>query len=182
MSKRSTDKIPPALKHGAYSATSVLPGESQTDFENLHQGLVGELNPSGPLEDDIVKSIAHLLWRNQNLRTLRLAEAACGRRDTLTGDDISVYLQGLSAGQSEEDRRAALDEARRELGHLYELTEIGHVATFDGLDQELDIRERLDLAVARSIKQLLMVRGIKSLSADAQLSPPKSIPGPSKAA
>ena len=47
-------RIPPALKHGAYSATSVLPGESRAAFEKLHRNLKAEWSPSGALEDDIV--------------------------------------------------------------------------------------------------------------------------------
>ena len=69
------DRIPPALKHGAYSATAVLPGESRAaEFEKLHRGLIAELVPSGVLEDDIVMTIARLVWRKQNLATLRIAE------------------------------------------------------------------------------------------------------------
>jgi hypothetical protein len=52
------DRLHPAVKHGAYSATAVLPGESQAEFEKLHRGLVAELIPSGVLEDDIVMTIA----------------------------------------------------------------------------------------------------------------------------
>ena len=33
------DRIPPALKHGAYAATAVLPGESRAAFEKLNRGL-----------------------------------------------------------------------------------------------------------------------------------------------
>ena len=61
------DRIPPALKHGAYSATAVLPGESQAAFEKLHRGLIAELIPSGVLEDNIVVDMARLVWRKQNL-------------------------------------------------------------------------------------------------------------------
>ena len=48
------DRIPPALKHGAYAATAVLPGESQAAFENLHRGLIAEYAPSGVYEQHIV--------------------------------------------------------------------------------------------------------------------------------
>ena len=68
------DRKHPALKHGAYSATTVLPGESRAEFEKLHRDLMAEFTPSGALEDDIVMTIAHLVWRKQNLATLRIAE------------------------------------------------------------------------------------------------------------
>jgi hypothetical protein len=35
----------PALKHGAYSATAVLPGENPAKFEELHQALIAEVAP-----------------------------------------------------------------------------------------------------------------------------------------
>ena len=59
---RSRDRIPPALKHGAYSATAILPGESQAEFEKLHRDTITEWTPSGVLENDIVMTITRLLW------------------------------------------------------------------------------------------------------------------------
>ena len=73
------DRLHPAVKHGAYSATDVLPGESRAEFDKLHRGLIAELAPTGVLEDDIVRTIARLVWR-QNLTTLRIAERAQSRR------------------------------------------------------------------------------------------------------
>ena len=77
------DRRHPALKHGAYSATTVLPGESRAEFEKLHRDLVAEFSPSGALEDDIVMTIARLVWRKQNLATLRIAEHARAHRDAV---------------------------------------------------------------------------------------------------
>ena len=65
--------IHPALKHGAYSATAVLPGENPAEFEKLHRQLIAELKPSGVFEDDILATIARLIWR-KHLTTLRIAE------------------------------------------------------------------------------------------------------------
>ena len=53
----------PALKHAGYSATTLLPGESAADFESLHRKLISEFNPNGALEDNIVATVAHLIWR-----------------------------------------------------------------------------------------------------------------------
>jgi hypothetical protein len=69
-------KFHAALKHGAFSATALLPGEDPNAFRELHEKLVSELKPDGPLEDDIVRTITRLLWRKQNLATLRIAELA----------------------------------------------------------------------------------------------------------
>jgi hypothetical protein len=47
-------KIHPALKHGGYAATGLLPGEDRAAFEKFHQDLIAELHPEGPLESDTV--------------------------------------------------------------------------------------------------------------------------------
>ena len=60
-----------AVKHGAYSeprhgayfeALSML-GEDVEDFETLRRGLVESLHPIGPLEVEMVDSLASLWWR-----------------------------------------------------------------------------------------------------------------------
>jgi hypothetical protein len=71
-----TKEFSPALKHGGYSATALLPGEDPAAFEKLRTDLVAELVPNGSLEGDIVATIARLLWRKQNIATFRAAAAA----------------------------------------------------------------------------------------------------------
>ncbi len=183
----------PALKHGAYSATAVLPGESRAAFEKLHRGLTDELNPSGVLEDDIVADMARLVWRKQNLGTLRIAERAQkGWSDTETS--IHEYYKDLLFGttvlkldpEQEEQEREEIqeeeDRVRKELGDAFKLVEIGDAATFGSLTKELDIKERLDAAIARCLKQLLLVRGVKSVAATPAAASPKRALAPPKAA
>jgi hypothetical protein len=67
------DRLHPAVKHGAYSATDVLPGESRAAFEKLHRDLIAEYAPSGVHEQHIVMKMARLIWRQQNLGTLRIS-------------------------------------------------------------------------------------------------------------
>ena len=78
------DRLHPAVKHGAYSATDVLPGESRAAFEKLHRGLIAEYAPSGVHEQHIVMNLARLIWRQQNLGTLYIAERAQSRLAALT--------------------------------------------------------------------------------------------------
>jgi len=161
------DRLHPAVKHGAYSATALLPGESPAEFEKLHRSLIAEFGASGVLEDDIVMTIARLVWRKQNLTTLRIAERAASHRRSILYDDSR--------------NNDAESEVQKELGETYEFIEIGAAATFDGLRNELEIHERLDAGINRCLKQLLMVRGVKSVTA-APPSAAKRITGPSKAA
>jgi hypothetical protein len=84
----SIKKVHPALKHGGYAATALLPGEDPVAFEKLHRDLIAELVPNGALEDDIVATIAHLVWRKQNLSTFRIAELARNRCARLRSEKL----------------------------------------------------------------------------------------------
>ena len=46
------------FKHGAFAQDLVLRGESSKEFEDLHQALIDEWDPDGPLEQDAVLSLA----------------------------------------------------------------------------------------------------------------------------
>ena len=193
---RSRDRIPPALKHGAYSATAILPGESQAEFEKLHRDTIAEFTPSGVLENDIVMTLTRLLWRKQNLDTLHIAEHARRRCEESTNSGekiITILVRDLGSEKNEEQRRAdeenwRIEEEKREArtrekyGDDYKLVELGEATTFDGLRKELDIIERLDSAITRCLKQLLLVRGVKSISAAPSSASSKRISGPPKAA
>ena len=77
--------------------------------------------------------------------------------------------------------RAAEERIQKELGGAYELSTVGEAATLAGLTKELEVNERLDTAIARCVKQLLLVRGVKSISAAPPSAAPKRISGPPKA-
>jgi hypothetical protein len=172
---RRSKKPHPALKHGGYSALRLLPGEDPAALEKLHKTLVAEFAPNGALEEDIVLTIAHLTWRKQNLGTFRLAELARERRDAIR-QEIEAEVYNYS---SEETRRHVTDatnkQARKELGDVFQLAEIGGLASLDRLAQELTIVERLDAMIDRCLKRLLLCRGTKSLA------PPLQIAAPSRA-
>lgn len=53
------------------------------------------------------------------------------------------------------------------LGPALELIEIGAVATSDYLLKELPVIERVDGMIVRLLKQLLLIRGVKSVSSSA---------------
>src|SRR5262245_21824754 len=150
MSQR-VDRVHPALKHGAYSAMGVLPGENRAEFEKLQRELVTEHNPSGPLEDDIVANMARLLWRKRNLRTLSTAKFARDHYSAIVNANVDSDLPLLAIVdpiKREEQMHAAKDQAQKELGEAYEFIIAGEAATIDGLMKELDIEGRLDAAIS----------------------------------
>jgi hypothetical protein len=178
----------PALKHGGYSGTALLPGEDRVAFEKLHRALIADLVPVGALEDDIVATLARLLWRKQNLVTFRIAELAQDHRDKIQRERFppNVILDISEATMEPDEREAAYqaaeDKARNELGDAYELVEIGETATIDCLMRDLEVQDRLDSMVDKCLKRVLFMRGLKSISSTSSAPPPERIRGPSKAA
>ncbi len=122
------EKLPPALKHAAYSATSILPGKSLAEFEKLHQSLIADISPAGPLEEDIVATMTRLLWRKQHFNTLRIAAVARRRGneiDSKSTDNLVEAKFGHLAEINPAVRKAAVHAAQRqkeeELGEAYAL-------------------------------------------------------------
>jgi hypothetical protein len=196
-----TFKNHPALKHGGYAVTAILPGENRAGFEKLHQNLIAELAPVGALEDDIVATIARMVWRKQNLATVRLAELAGQRRQAIQSEHVAAALakrRGLRVSHfspielETAEREAAVQtaerQARKELGEIYELAEIGGTATVNGLLRDVGVEDRLDAMIDKCLKRLLFLRGLKSLPTASSSAPsqpiaePQRIQGPTRAA
>jgi hypothetical protein len=177
-------KSHPALKHGGYAATTLLPGERAADFEKLHQDVIAELTPDGVIEDGIVATIARLVWRKDNLQTLRIAEIARRRYGQLMETVPNPYgfelteFEKVDPVQCEAARRSAVDQARKELGSACKLAEIGEIATVERLMAELAVQERLDVMIDKCLKQLLHVRGIKLMAAASSSEPRKCLARP----
>jgi hypothetical protein len=155
-----------AFKHGAYSATAVLPGEDEDAFRELHQKIIAELAPVGALEEEVVGTIARVLWRKQNLAILRIVEFAREYGVEFRAERPSFRIERLLA------------HTREELGEDYKLVEIGGTATVDRLLEDLQVEERLDATIDKCLKRLLFLRGVKSLSLAASSASPKPVPGP----
>jgi hypothetical protein len=168
-----------ALKHGAYSAMNVLPGESAAEFEQLHQKLICEWTPNGVLETETITTLAHLLWRKKNLSTFRIAELARKRmreiRDAVIPTIGATKSDEFGERTFKERYDAAKSQARKELGVLSDLGEMGEAATIEGLVNELEVHDRLDAAIDRLIKRLLMARGLKSMSISSLRAPPERL-------
>jgi hypothetical protein len=204
----------PAFKHGGYTATTLLPGESVAKFEKLHRGLNADLAPDGALEEDIVADLAGRLWRKQNLATFPTAKVARKNYDEilrreflrnhnqyfappLTEEDVRSMAKEAREwyGYSEDEElrkeaelaerektiRAADEIARNELGDLYSLATMADKVTVACLMKDLALEERLDAAVDRCLRRLLLVKGFKSISVSSSSAPPKRLAGPSEA-
>ena len=145
------NKVHPALKHAGYSATTLLPREDSAAFESLHRALIAEFIPVGALEEDIVADIARLTWRKLNLATFRIAELAKERHQKIayekvrgvdydfSDNDFQIDDFDIDPARRRKGYRAAEQQARQELGDIYQLIDIGEPATVKGLMKELEI-------------------------------------------
>jgi hypothetical protein len=181
---------PPALKHGAFSGSALLPGEDPKAFKNLHDDLIAELLPVGPMEDDIVAKIARLIWRKQNLGTYRVAQIARDRASAIYSKyrpeprpcfeplPLLYDEEERSPEQIRADEEAADKEVKRELGDAIVFVEMGKEVTISKPFEDLDAEDRIDGIIYRCFKRLLLVRGAKSISQSTLASsatPPKRL-------
>jgi hypothetical protein len=163
-------KFAPAVKHGGYAASSLLPGEDSDAFDELNRALIAEFAPNGALEEDIVATIARYMWRKGHLLPFRIAQLA---HDRYCAIETEKHLPppcifNMNAA------KAAAEQVRKELGNKYNSLRSGEIQTFDQLERELDVEERLNAAIDRLLKQLIHVRGLKSVMSVAAASPPIS--------
>jgi hypothetical protein len=188
-------KLYPALKHGGYSATGLLPGEDPAAFEKLHRDLISELCPDGPLQEDTVFDIARLMWRKQNLETFRIAEAARKRHSAIRSEMIPSTAPPLLGfpilGSSDWTRpdpadveaatEAAEAQARKELGENYKFVEMEDL-TATQMFADLEVEERLNAMIDKLLKRLWMLQASKSLSSTASSTTLPRLSGPKNAA
>jgi hypothetical protein len=193
--KRS--RLPSALKHAGYSTTALLPGESRSKFDKLRRDLIKELRPDGPLEHDIVLTLARLVWRWQHLDTLRKAklaqESVLSMNKEISRsivDKVMNEYRGLNEQpekepEKEEDlaRDSVSEEWRNyqaclkeKIGNNVDLVKMGEDATVDCLMYELDVQDRLGAMIDKCLKRLMLVKGLKSVLPGP--SSPKGLPAP----
>jgi len=150
--------LPAALKHGAYSVATLLPGEDEGAFDSLHQSLVAEFAPAGALEEHVVANLARFVWRRDRLDVVRIAKLAEERISAIR----TVELRLTTMLANEAVWAAAKAKAREELGEVCELAEIG--VSEGQLAKEIEMRGKLDDMIDKCLKRLLFLRGLKSMA------------------
>jgi hypothetical protein len=174
---------PPAFKHGAYSATALLPGEDQAEYAKLHRKIIAEYAVSGPLEEYIAAELARLIWRSEHLSTFCTADMA---RQRLTSGTPENYLnkrwEELQAAAYAKAIKAEEEVSREQLGECYDLLALGKVVTVPYLKRELELRQLLSDMIDKCIKRLFQAKGLKSISAVSPSAPVQRLSARAEAA
>jgi hypothetical protein len=123
MAERSKRKQTNALKHGAYSTIGLMPGESPALFKKHQKVVVDEFRPNGPVELDIVLTIARLLWRKQNLASCETAKLVNLRFRQILEEEkkaagIRILECSLKAKTMRRSRRRGVRRKRKRVASL----------------------------------------------------------------
>jgi hypothetical protein len=108
--RKNSKHVPPALKHGIYSALGLLPTESPAKFRKFRRQIFAELNLVGRVEDDIGEQIVRLEWRRQNFSTYDLAERARAWRNAIRSELVPEVRSSLPTSISRTRRLRFLSE------------------------------------------------------------------------
>lgn len=115
-----------ATRHGVLSRHTVLPWESETEFEALVEALSLDHCPEGPTETHLVRELAGVIWRRMRLRR---AEEAAQRKGI---SDLRASARGLAArafglrgmrADEEATREALVTDERADAGFLSSIEE-----------------------------------------------------------
>lgn len=108
-----------ALKHGAFATTILIFDEDSDEFEELHNGLIKELKPSGRMEEELVLEIAKIHWRKRRAEKFFAREADWIEVDATGEHHLDRVAQILGTIVKGLPCETVWDTARRYLPKLY---------------------------------------------------------------
>ena len=184
---------PNALKHGAFSKINFLPGEDPQEFENLKASLFAEYNATGRSEEEVLESIASVMWKQRRLglylhiKVLRdklsreAKQAPRGALDPLAPALARFKAISIGGKADPAEVERILDEQRAEkeaerIAREKEAAEaeknrtdderllaIGDELSLDQLSKELEIEAKLEAVLDRLYKRLWQIKAFKPL-------------------
>jgi hypothetical protein len=127
---------------------------------------------AGRHEESIVETIACLIRCKQNLKIYRVAEKARSRYSQIRAElapksDFPTLGDLRDPEDIRKAEKIADRKARKELGAAWKLVASSELLTMEHLMDELAVLEHLNAMISRCLKQLLFVRGLKSLPSPA---------------
>jgi hypothetical protein len=83
-----------AISHGVTSTRTVIPGESEDEWDSFRSGVRDSLRPVGVLETELADRVAHCLWRRRRLD--RFETAMLETSQAAIGTDVARYRRSMS--------------------------------------------------------------------------------------
>ena len=113
-----------ATKHGIFSRSLILDGESRSDFDLVHYDCMIHFQPQGPIEEYLVEQLAIQMWRRR--RVHRAETSLISRSPAFMGsrsesDIPNPYSLSASGGHGStpiKTRVDLLENAARKMGEL----------------------------------------------------------------
>src|SRR5262249_339192 len=173
---KATKQPPNALKHGAFSEITILPGEDPQEFERLRRDLIQEWSPSGPAEHDTVLTLAKCMWRKRRIRHLKPAFSSedanklskLALRCTAVGEkeNIAEALKQLS-DKAFDELLEMKEKKDIDLAYWFQAAEkfVLHLNSIDALRHELAIEDRIDSMIDRALRRLGQIKVMKEVMA-----------------
>lgn len=164
---KSRQRLPSAIRSGVYSMLAVLPGEDQSAYDKSRREIFAVLKPVGVLQEDVVQTVARLTWRKNNCATLQIAMMARHRLSveiSKVSRDRNLDFGSILNAPTAETLTAARETVREEFKGLYDLDTLGLDVSLEALERELDLQERFQSMIERSLKLLFNLKGLSSIS------------------
>jgi hypothetical protein len=119
-----------ALKHGLTSNSATIPSDNLDDYERHVQSYFDTLQPNGPVEADLVQSLAEIAWRMK--RVIRLEDEII---------ELPLYSQLAALATLGAHSQRLSRQYERTEKHLRELQEIRRAQEQNELEELLNIVE-----------------------------------------
>ena len=160
-----------ALRHGLRAVQTVVPGEDPEEWETHRAAVVGDLNPTGPLELALAEQVAAKLWRlgrvvryEADLITIGQAkdELLRGHEEATGGSSFSTFSEPIGRAdipnskdvkaarttlKSKEEKVQKWETALKVLEILHEFKDSDvfdkdEWAIYDALKEDLELEEK----------------------------------------
>lgn len=126
-----------ALKTGAYSSMIVLPGESEEDFEKLHEQFMSDFMPGDVAESAMVYELAGLTWKKLRIEKLEHATFMRSIDSNLTIKNLAE--EGIKINQRHEHFLKDINKLDKNLFNLNRdcLDHLNHIFKNDILASDI---------------------------------------------
>jgi hypothetical protein len=114
-----TNERPYEVKFGVYTEFAILPGENPIEFELLRVDLAGEYAPEGPVEEDLVLTIAKCIWLKRRYQRFLFRKAYAAHFDPKHVEHhcerlaLDTFYQAINGATVSEEIQQALDKLPR---------------------------------------------------------------------